>query len=91
MDEDGSGDKVSESDLEQAGHAEVDGVQVVPALPLREHDGAHEQVEGHDVQARRRGHDYLLGKRERGSEFIARDPKICWLSFPQIPFRAEEI
>ncbi|XP_034250272.1 uncharacterized protein LOC117650779 [Thrips palmi] len=53
----GARHEVAEADLAQARHAEVAAVQVAPALPLGEHDGAGEHVAADDPEAGRGRHD----------------------------------
>ncbi len=45
--------------LAERGDAEVETVQVVPALPLGKHDGARQQVHHHHPHASRRRHYHL--------------------------------
>ena len=45
--------------LEEGGCAEVGAVEVVPLLPLGEHDGAQRQVEEHHPHARRARDQHL--------------------------------
>ena len=47
-------------DLEKRCYAEIGAVQVVPLLPLGEHDGAHGEVEEHHPEAGRAGDEELL-------------------------------
>jgi hypothetical protein len=53
--------KVPESNFTEADDTEVDGIQVLPSLPLRKHDGPYTNVTDEDVErGRARDHDHFL-------------------------------
>ena len=52
--------RVKIADLEKRGDAEVEAVQVVPVLPLGEHDGAEGEVEEHHPDTGSAGDQHLL-------------------------------